>query len=399
MTQRPPNSPWLLAIAGGVAFAYLADLAILAITHRWIVDAGGHPLAADFLSFWSAGRFALGGHAVEAYDWSQMHAFQQALMSHRMDGFLGWAYPPLFFVVAMPLAALPYGMAFLVWIAISGAIYLAATALVAKTGRGALFASAAPASLACLVAGQNGFLTAALMASVLLQLETRPLLAGLVLALLTYKPHFGLLFPVALLFGGYSYAFAAAVFGTLAIMLLSWTFAPASLDAFAGHLGGMSQDFLSHGHAGFYKMQSLYGLLRMFEMPDGWAFAAQGLLLAIMAVFVAALWRSDKPFSLKCAGLVTASLLATPYLYLYDFPILAIAMAFLWQAQNFDRAEWCLLIISQLVIAAFLVVKAPLGFAAAMLVLALVIRRLSRQARTGSPARRAERLAPAIHAA
>jgi arabinofuranan 3-O-arabinosyltransferase len=378
MAKASDISPWALVAAGGIGFAYLANFARLALTHRWLLDGSGHPLAVDFLSFWSAGLLALGGHAADAYDWPLMHAFQEALMHHAASGFLGWAYPPLFFLVAMLLALLPYGAAFLAWMGGSIALYLAAAARIAGDCRATLLAFAAPASLACMTVGQNGFLTAALMGAVLLQLETRPLLAGLLLGLLTYKPHFGLLFPLALICGGYWRAFASAAAATLAILLISWLAAPDSLAAFAHHLGGMSNDFLSHGDAGFYKLQSLYGLLRMSGAPDGLAFAAQGLLLLAAAVFVARLWRSRQDFWIKCAGLCAASLLATPYLFLYDFPVLALAIAFLWRARPFDRLETILLLLSQCAIAGFVAVQAPIGLVAASLVLGVIVRRVIR---------------------
>jgi arabinofuranan 3-O-arabinosyltransferase len=375
MAKASDISPWALVVASGISFAYLADLAWMALTHRWLMDAGGHPLAADFLSFWSAGLLAWGGHAAQAYDWSIMHALQGRLMHHTASGFLGWAYPPLFFAVAMFLALLPFGIAFLGWVGASLALYAAAVAHIARDRRAALFALAAPASLACIVAGQNGFLTAALMACVLLQLEARPVLAGLLLGLLTYKPHFGLLFPVALLLGGYGRAFASAVIATLAILFVSWLAAPDSLAAFAQHLGGMSNDFLSQGHAGFYKLQSLYGLLRTSGVPDGASFTAQGVLLVTMAGFIAWLWRNEKDNSLRCAGLCTATLLATPYLFLYDFPVLSVAIAFLWRARVFDRVEAILLLLSQLAIAGFVILSIPTGFIAALLTLLVVARR------------------------
>jgi hypothetical protein len=150
---------------------------------------------------------------------------------------------------------------------------------------------------------------------------------------------------------------------------------PDSLVAFVQHLGGMSNDFLSHGHAGFYKLQSLYGLLRMAGASDGAAFAVQGLLFLAMAGFTAWLWRTEKDVSLRCAGLCVATLLATPYLFLYDFPILSIAIAFLWRARPFDRVETVLLIASQLAIAGFLAVTAPMGLIASTLTLILIARR------------------------
>ena len=375
MAKTSGVSPFALAVAGGASFAYLAELALLALSHRWLLDANGHPLATDFLSFWSAGRLALGGHAAQAYDWPAMHGFQEQLMHHAASGFLGWAYPPLFFTVAMPLAWLPYGVAFLIWIGVSIGLYATSVLFIARDRRALFLALAAPASLACVTVGQNGFLTAALMAGILLQLEAQPLLAGFLLGLLTYKPHFGLLFPIALLFGGYWRAFIAAAVSTVTILLLSWLTAPDSLAAFVQHLGGMSNDFLSHGHAGFYKLQSLYGLLKMAGAPDGAAFAVQGLLFLAMAGFTAWLWRTEENFSLRCAGLCTATLLATPYLFLYDFPILSIAIAFLWRARPFDHVETTLLMASQLAIASFLAVSAPMGLIASMLTLIVIARR------------------------
>ncbi|HUO02333.1 MAG TPA: glycosyltransferase family 87 protein, partial [Rhizomicrobium sp.] len=362
-------------VAGGVSFAYLAELTWMALTHRWLTDANGHPLAADFLSFWSAGLLAWGGHGPQAYDWSIMHAFQGQLMHHTAGGFLGWAYPPLFFALATPLARLPSGAAFLVWLVAGFAFYAASIAAITRDRRMVLLALAAPASLACMVAGQNGFLTAALMAGVLLQLDVRPVLAGLLLGFLTYKPHFGLLFPVALLFGGYGRAFAAATFSALAVLLLSWLIMPDSLAAFAHHLGGMSHDFLSQGSAGFYKLQSLYGVLRTAGISDGAAFAAQGVLSLAMAGFTAWLWRNEKDLALRSAGLCAATLLVTPYLFLYDFPVLAVAIAFLWRARPFDGIETALPILSQLALAAFVVASIPTGFIASLLTLAVVIRR------------------------
>jgi hypothetical protein len=380
MTRGSANStrlsPLALAVAGGIAFAYLARLVMMLTAHDWLIDSSGHPMAMDFLSFWSAGKLALAGHASAAYDWPVMHVLQRQLMGHDVAGFYGWAYPPVFLPIAILLALMPYALSFLIWTIATLALYAAAMTRIARDRGAAILACAAPAALACAMVGQNGFLSAALIAGVLLQLEARPLLAGLLLGLLTYKPHFGLLFPVALMFGGYWRAFFAAAATTLMILILSWLITPDSLAAFAAHMGNMSANFLTDGNGGFYKQQSLYGLLRMLGVGDRLAFAAQGLLLLAMACFVAWLWRSGESLALKSAGLCTAALLATPYLYFYDFPILSAAIAFLWRARPFSRGETILLIASQFVMAAFLTVKAPMGFGGALLVLVVIAGRL-----------------------
>src|SRR5207237_8270122 len=69
--------------------------------------------------------------------------------------------------------------------------------------------------------GQNAFLTAALFGLATLLLETRPIASGLLFGLLCYKPHFGLLVPIALAAGGYWRSFAAAAASAGALVLAS----------------------------------------------------------------------------------------------------------------------------------------------------------------------------------
>jgi hypothetical protein len=377
--------PLAIVAAAGIAFAYLVQLGISFAGHGWIVDASGHPRAQDFLSFWSAGQLALGGHAATAYDWPQMHALQGQLMGHEPRGYLGWAYPPLFFTVAIPLALMPYAASFLIWVAATLALYAAAIARVARAPGAALLACATPAALGCAMPGQNGFLSAALIGAALLQLEARPWLAGVLVGLLTYKPHLGLLIPVALMLGGYWRAFLSAVVTTALILLVSWLMGADSLAAFAAHLSSMSTNFLTEGTAGFFRQQSLYGLLRVWGVGDQAAFAAQGVLLAAMLLFVGWLWRGPRSLALKCAGLCVAGLMATPYLYFYDLPILAVAIAFLWRDRAFSRREAWMVIASQLAMTAFLFVDAPMGFAGALLVLLAVGERIAGAAVRAAP--------------
>ena len=121
----PARLPLLAIVAGGaIAFAYLVQLGVSFAGHGWITDASGRPLAQDFLSFWSAGRMALNGHAAAAYDWPAMHVFQQQLMGHAFKGYLGWAYPPLFFLIASGILWIFFlGWLGHIWAALDSALY------------------------------------------------------------------------------------------------------------------------------------------------------------------------------------------------------------------------------------------------------------------------------------
>ena len=51
----------------------------------------------------------------------------------------------------------------------------------------------------------------------------------------------------------------------------------------------------------------------------------------MLAVMIFRLWRSDATHDLKAAALISASLLATPYLFAYDLTLLTFVAAFLWR--------------------------------------------------------------------
>jgi hypothetical protein len=89
------------------------------------------------------------------------------------------------------------------------------------------------------------------------------------------------------------------------------------------------------------------------------------------------LWRRDVAFELKAAGLVAASMLSTPYLHVYDFPVLLVALAFLYRHRPFDRIEWFGAILANVLMLEFVVQIAPIGPGIVMLVGALMLRRVA----------------------
>jgi hypothetical protein len=86
---------------------------------------------------------------------------------------------------------------------------------------------------------------------------------------------------------------------------------------------------LEEGATGFHKMQSVFAGLRLIGFQAGIAYGAQALVALCLAAAVVALWRSAAAFELKAAGLILASLLATPYALDYDLVIVGPALAYL----------------------------------------------------------------------
>jgi arabinofuranan 3-O-arabinosyltransferase len=368
-------------LACAVAASYAGALALLFLRHQWIVDANGRPIVTDFMEVWVAGRFALAGTSVAAYDWHAHHAAQAALVGHDFQGVLNWSYPPLFLFVAALLACLPYTIAFAGWVAATAAAYAATIGAIAKRWDAGFAACAAPVFFANALVGQNGFLSGALIGAALLFLRQRPVLSGVFLGLLTYKPQLGVLFPLALLLDRNWRALASASVTSVVLIALSWlTFGAQTFMAFLHFLPATSQVILTQGGEDWRKMQSVYALARTLGAGDAMGWIAQIATIALCAALLVWIWRGQAPFAVKAAFLAAASMLVTPYLHMYDFAVLAVPFAFLFRERAFDRIEWTGAILANVLFVGFAIYPVPVGPAIIAIVLALVLRRAAQAA-------------------
>ena len=359
--------------------AYAVYLAACYQQGSWLTASDGGGVATDFVNVWAAGKLALAGHPAAAYDWPTHKAMEVAALGHPFDGYFGWHYPPTFLFAAASLALMPYAAAYLVWTVATFPAYLVAVRAIAGERAGYLLAAAFPAVLSNFVVGQNGFVSAALMGGTLFMLVERPILAGVCLGLLTYKPHLGILFPIALLAGGHWRAIVAATITATFMAIASWgAFGTDSWQAFAGNIGHTSQAFLSDGWADFAKLQTVFGFVRTLGLSEPLAWSAQAFAALIAASCVAVLWRSRAAYEIKAAALATGALLATPYLYTYDLVVLAVPLAFLLRlgrARGFLSYEGAGIGAAALLVLMFPFVNAPVGLAAILVVAALIARR------------------------
>ena len=164
-----------------------------------LVDRNDKPIGTDFSNVWAAGKLVLDGQPDAPYDPVRQYAAEKEAFGGRPVPFFGWHYPPLFLVVAAALALLPYGWALLAWTALTLSAYLVTLRGILQRPETFVLALAFPATFVNLGHGQNGFLTASLLGGALLLLDKRPIVAGVLVGLLAYKPQFGLLIPLVLL--------------------------------------------------------------------------------------------------------------------------------------------------------------------------------------------------------
>src|SRR5579871_4783411 len=350
--------------------------------HWWIYDEKGLGIPTDFVNVWAAGRMVLDGHPSLAYDWDLQKQVELALLKQDFVGYFAWHYPPPFLFVAAFLAQFPYAIAFVGWLLISLIPYLAVMRAIVGRNLGLILALAVPCTFNNALCGQNGFLTAALIGGTLYLLPTRPVLSGICLGLLTYKPQYGLLFPLALIAASEWKVFVAAAMTAISLAAASWAaFGAESWHAFFHWMPMFSQAFLTEVKAPWWKLQSIFALVRYFggSEPLGWAF--HWVMTGAVAITVALIWRSRVRYSLKAASLAAGTLLTTPYLFMYDMMVLAIPVAFLIRtglARGFLPYELPGLGVALVALMSFMFLGQPVGLAATLIVGGLILRRAGR---------------------
>jgi alpha-1,2-mannosyltransferase len=358
-------------VALALLAAFVLGAGFLIATSNGLNDRFDRPLGTDFSNVYAAGSSVLAGEPTAPFDPAKQFAREQAIFGQATQ-FYGWHYPPFFLSLASLLALMPYGLSLAVWQGVTLLLYLwAMHAIVfaspspaggwsrAEGARGGvsggtsspppgelcsltsplqgevkknwlLLALAFPAVFINLGQGHNGFLTAALIGAALCQIDRRPILAGVLIGLLAYKPQFGVLIPLVLALSGRWRVFAAAA-ATVAIMTIAVTLA-FGVDVWSAFLAASKFSrlvVLEQGQTGWFKIQTVFSWVRLWGGSIALAYALQGAMTLLVAAALAWLWRSTAAYPLKAAALLIGSVLATPYSLDYDLMLLAPAIAYL----------------------------------------------------------------------
>ncbi|HMM91929.1 glycosyltransferase family 87 protein [Bradyrhizobium sp.] len=377
---EPTATPaWLLRVCFALAMVNLTLLLTAYVAEWWVYEKGGLGIPTDFINVWAAGRLVLDGLPAQAYDWDIQKQVEVAKLGQDFVGYFAWHYPPPFLFVASLLAQLPYSVGFTGWVFVTALPYLAAVRAIVGRNFGFMLALAMPIAFINSLVGQNGFLTAALIGGTLYLIPVRPVLAGICLGLLTYKPQYGLLFPIVLIATGHWRVFISAAVTAVVVALASMlAFGIESWLAFFHWMPRFSQAFLTEGKAPWWKLQSVYAMVRYLggSEPLGWAF--QWALISSVAVTVTLIWRSRVPYSLKAAALASGALLTTPYLFMYDMMVLAIPIAFLIRIglkHGFRSYELPALGAAAALLICYMLTGIPTGLGATLVVSVLILGR------------------------
>jgi len=318
----------------------LTTSALLVLTHGGrLPDPWGQPLGTDFSSFWTAARLALAGTPGASWDPIAHAAAQRAsfpISAGFKPDYYAFFYPPPFLLICLPFGLLPYGLALVAWIGLTGVAFLATLREMLPRGWPTLLAGVGfPAFMLNAMYGQNGAFSAALFAAAAVWLDRQPWLAGACLGALCYKPQLGLLIGPALIGARRWRALAGAA--SVGVLLCLASLPILGRDAWRGFFvdSALARATLEQGLVEYGKMSSTFAGLRLLgaRLPLAWTVQA-AVALATVAMVVAVAWRRPGGRA-EMAVTATGTCLATPFLLGYDLTLLAVPLA--WVAAEATR--------------------------------------------------------------
>jgi hypothetical protein len=280
--------------------------------------------------------------------------FDPAVVGAQLDtrAYLPVVYPPFWYLLVSPLAALPLDAAANLWAVLMVGCLLGAVALAWPLTRAFLPAAGAGAGPGwrrhliwilpiatlygpthrSLVSSQKGTLALLLLAGsyVLLQ-RRRPFLAGALFALLAFKPQLTLVVALAML-AKRQWSFVAgglAAGGALVLLSLA-----VGVDVCRQYVD-FSLGAAAYVHTAGYDLSHAHGLYAFFTaLLPGTPAGAQAATLAAALLVLGLLARllrgplhyDSQRFALQFAGLVVATVLLSPHAYTYDLTVLLLPL-------------------------------------------------------------------------
>jgi hypothetical protein len=321
-----PNRREMIAIAalfifvGGAAWAF----------YLWSLR---RVFGSDWMVFYTAVRAYFDGHLAVIFDPGRF----QAALSARFSGWLSahlpphpWVYPPTFLLLFLPFGLLPANASVASFELASFAAAAAAARLYASDDArrtlllGSLLLN--PATPFNVMVGQNAFWTGALLLGGLGLLARAPVLAGLLLGIVTAKPQLFLMVPVALIAARNWRALASAGVTTLTLALASLSvFGLEPWRAWLELAAGRGAAYAAWLAPGRLLGQSVFAVSMLLGASSTLANLLQAAAAATAAACVYSGFRRDAPGELKIALLLAATMAAAPQVSASDAVLLGLA--------------------------------------------------------------------------
>ncbi len=335
----------LIVVIGGVIGLYGWLVFVMAFDHDGLIGPHYNAPGVDYMVYWLAARAAMAGDFALLADpvafTDQINTHFQAWLSAPLSLF-AWLYPPHFLLILLPFVVLPFALSYAAFQMMSFAAAVAAGSYfwAGDAGRRPVWLvglALAPATSVNVIAGQNALLTLALLLGGVGLFGRRDFAAGAILGLLSYKPQFAMMVPVALLAARNWRALAGAALSVASgVALSAATFGFAPWWDWLGHtvpgglIGGAADPAWSQ--TGRLWGLSVWAWATVLGAPGWLANTAQ---VAVVILAAASTWMAFRgPFGRdrRMAVLLTATLVAAPHCSSYDLVLLAAAVLLLYRA-------------------------------------------------------------------
>jgi Glycosyltransferase family 87 len=285
-------------------------------------------IGTEFRTFWTGSYMALHGELSDIYNNSQFEAAERRLAGTEKGHV--WLYPPPFLLMVLPLSLLPFLASLGLWIVVTLSCYVLVLRRICPQPYVILWMVFFPGIVSNFMVGHNGFLSGALLGGGLLFLNSSPILAGILLGLSFYKPQLGILIPLALL--------AGRRWNILGITAIAWVsigiasaliFGPDTWLQFWRNLPIAEK--LTDTPRFWDRMPTIYAAARTAGNGTLIAWILQGIMMLGVMAGVYWVWSGNASAASRASILVLGILLFTRYAFIYDYAILAIPLAWLWQ--------------------------------------------------------------------
>jgi arabinofuranan 3-O-arabinosyltransferase len=210
--------------------------------------------------------------------------------------------------------------------------------------------SLAPAYLPMLLQGQNGLLWIAGLLAALGALRAQHwILAGVIIGLLTLKPQYGLLIPIALLSAGLWRTFfsASATAVLVAAVPTFWT----GLDYWVLFVKRMGEyrETISALIPELDMAASAFSFFVQLGLDPSFALICHSAVTLIVAISLFFIWRAEQVcFDTKAASLLIACFMASPIVWYNEAAFMALVGLFLLRAGVLGRTPAQLLLLAVL---------------------------------------------------
>lgn len=331
----------------------------------------------DFANYWTAGKLILSGETADLFGPHENYFRHLTAVFGEDYQWHNWSYPPHHLLLLWPLGYFGYETSLVLFLAATGFLYALALRRFSGEAWFMVLIASAPLITYNIWTAQNGFLSAGLALGALALRDSRPVIAGVLLGFLTFKPQLGFLFPFLLLAERRWSVIASAALTTVTLVALSALIF--GVEAWSGYISEVLpyQTLVMRelGGAFLVMLPSIYGSMR------SWGFSADPALTAHLVLAVPAAILAISSFWLvaemrwRSIILLIATFIITPYALTYDFGMAAAAiglMVHMGDRRGLNTSRHELFFATAMLTPLLMMPLGTIGIAYAPLVLAVV---------------------------